>query len=169
MKNKIKLYVMLLTVLFFALIGFWWIIPGILFFGGAWIIFSANVAWIVKIKKHGFLTGAITIALIFLLAICLRLFVFEIFSIPSPSICIKYYEGVDVIEKEGKIYINGEYREKYIFKNNYYFMMGDNRNDSQDSRYWGFVPEQNVVGKAVLVMFSNDGRGFNFQSVFKKL
>lgn len=381
MKNKIKFYALLLSALFLALIGLWWIIPGILLFGGVWIALSANLAWISKIKKHGFLMGVFSIAFIFLLAICLRLFVFEIFSVPSPSMentimagdkivvsklnygpqlpkspfeipwvnilfylnkearakshetwwdagrlngytkitrddivvfkkpgskedyikrCVglpgeeimirkgdifidnqKYeepatvkrlyrlwandlpkaralidslglyqgfinsfepleifltqkeldrlsvshlidslsrkaleweafplnsgmawtfdnmgplripaagmsidlneknlpiyqniltdYEGVSVIKKEGKFYVNGVQEANYSFKQNYYFMMGDNFSDSQDSRNFGFVPEQNVVGKAVFVLFSNDWRGFNFKRVFKKL
>ncbi|TAF65203.1 MAG: signal peptidase I [Cytophagales bacterium] len=68
---------------------------------------------------------------------------------------IKTFEGHKNVElREGKLYIDGQVVEKYTFRNNYYFMMGDNRYDSLDSRFWGFVPEDHIVGKAWFVWLS---------------
>jgi signal peptidase I len=69
---------------------------------------------------------------------------------------ITAYEGNKVEVKGGTIYINGKASDSYTFKQDYYWMMGDNRHNSQDSRYWGFVPEDHIVGKAKWVLFSWD-------------
>jgi signal peptidase I len=79
---------------------------------------------------------------------------------------IEYYEGHELVEVlNGTLKIDGESITSYTFKQDYYFMMGDNRHNSEDSRFWGFVPADHIVGKALFIWMSIDPD----KSFFKKI
>ena len=83
---------------------------------------------------------------------------------------ISVYEGNDLQIRGGKIFINGTETDEYTFQMNYYWMMGDNRHNSEDSRVWGYVPENHVVGKPIFIWFSTKegsiGNGINWKRIF---
>ena len=79
---------------------------------------------------------------------------------------IEYYEGHDEVKLgDSTLVINGEPYTSYTFNQNYYFMMGDNRHNSEDSRFWGFVPADHVVGKALFIWMSIDPNKSFFSKV----
>lgn len=80
---------------------------------------------------------------------------------------IRNYEGNTLEERDGKIFINGTETDKYTFKMDYYWMMGDNRHNSLDSRYWGFVPIDHVVGKAWFVWLSYGESGIRWKRLLR--
>lgn len=80
---------------------------------------------------------------------------------------IRVYENNPTLDmKDNKVYLDGKEITSYTFKQNYYFMMGDNRHNSADSRFWGFVPEDHIVGKALFTWMSLDP---NETNIFKKI
>ncbi|MBR1803491.1 MAG: S26 family signal peptidase [Muribaculaceae bacterium] len=95
-------------------------------------------------------------------------------SLPLYERCIRNYEGNTLEVKGDKIYVNGKETTTYTFKMDYYWMMGDNRDNSLDSRYWGFVPEDHIVGTPMIVLISFDtdkplfGGGIRWNRVLKK-
>jgi signal peptidase I len=82
---------------------------------------------------------------------------------------IRAYEDHELKVKlsTGEILIDGEVRTEYTFEMDYYFMVGDNRYNSHDSRFWGFVPVSHIVGKPLFVLFnSEDGFGWRWERAF---
>lgn len=79
--------------------------------------------------------------------------------------CIRTYENNKIEVKGSDIFINGKKADSYTFKMNYFWMMGDNRHDSDDSRFWGFVPEDHIVGKALFIWMSWDDNASFFSKI----
>ena len=80
----------------------------------------------------------------------------DLHNLPLYRRAIQAYEGNTLEVRGADIFINGAKADSYTFKQDYYWMMGDNRHRSQDARFWGFVPFDHVVGKAVMVWLTTD-------------
>ncbi len=86
-------------------------------------------------------------------------------TLPLYRRAIQVYENNKLLVLGNDVLINGKKVDTYTFKMNYYWMMGDNRHNSEDSRYWGFVPEDHIVGKAILTWMSVDSTGSFFSKI----
>ncbi len=92
-------------------------------------------------------------------------------SLPFYRRIIAVYEGHQLDVRNGKYYIDGKESTTYTFQQNYYWMMGDNRHNSEDSRIWGYVPEDHIVGKPLFIFFSTKNaslrNGIRWERIFR--
>jgi len=93
------------------------------------------------------------------------------FTYPFYQRCIRVYEHNRLERRNGKFFLNGKEADSYTFKMDYYWAMGDNRHQSEDSRFWGFVPEDHIVGKPLFIFFSvshdQNAKGIRWNRIFK--
>jgi signal peptidase I len=82
---------------------------------------------------------------------------------------IETYENNTLEIRDSTIFINHKATTHYMFRKNYYFVLGDNRDNSKDSRFWGFVPEDHIKGKVMMVLFSINNSAFRWNRLFKRI
>lgn len=90
-------------------------------------------------------------------------------SIPFYKQIIKNYENNDLVINGNDIFINGKKADSYTFKQDYFYLIGDNRHNSLDARYWGYVPFDHVLGKPVMIWFSWDANAPSFTAKLKSI
>ena len=90
-------------------------------------------------------------------------------SLPYYKQIIKNYENNDLAVVGDAIFINGKKADSYTFKQDYYWLMGDNRHNSLDARYWGYVPFDHVLGKPVMIWWSWDANAASFGEKIKSI
>lgn len=90
-------------------------------------------------------------------------------SLPFYEQIIKNYEGNNLMVNGNDIFVNGQKATSYTFKQDYYYLIGDNRHNSLDARYWGYVPFDHVLGKPVMIWFSWDANASSFSEKIKSI